>query len=136
VGEEAVVLVVVVRLVVVAAVEAAAAAPAAAKAAVVAARHVNPKISPVVRILPAPWGLPGGMRLPFLLSLRFLRLLTSLCPSHFRFLLEVVVYLARSVVRQNRVSFVRFLEGHCCPWKQSLVRMDTPRDLVDFQMYK
>ena len=24
------------------------------------ARHVNPKISPVVRILPAPWGLPGG----------------------------------------------------------------------------
>ena len=23
-------------------------------------RHVNPKISPVVRILPAPWGLPGG----------------------------------------------------------------------------
>ena len=24
------------------------------------ARHVNPKISSVVRILPAPWGLPGG----------------------------------------------------------------------------
>jgi hypothetical protein len=23
-------------------------------------RHVNPEISPVVRILPAPWGLPGG----------------------------------------------------------------------------
>jgi hypothetical protein len=24
------------------------------------ARHVNPETSPVVRILPAPWGLPGG----------------------------------------------------------------------------
>jgi hypothetical protein len=27
---------------------------------VLTARHVNPKISPVVRILPAPWGLSGG----------------------------------------------------------------------------
>jgi hypothetical protein len=30
------------------------------KSNAMAARHVNPETSPVVRILPAPWGLPGG----------------------------------------------------------------------------
>jgi hypothetical protein len=32
----------------------------AAHCVLASTRHVNPKISPVVRILPAPWGLSGG----------------------------------------------------------------------------